>query len=131
MVVFCKRCVMPSSRPRIVFNEQGVCNACLNGDEKNKIDWSERKEEFLLLISKIKNSKNKNNLYDCVVPWSGGKDSSSIAYKLKFEYGLNPLLVTFSPLIINEIGAHNREVLLQKGFDSILIRPNQYVAKYP
>ncbi len=129
MIIFCKRCVMPSSRPRIVFNEQGVCNACLNGDEKNKINWSERKEEFSLLISKIKNLKNKNNLYDCVVPWSGGKDSSSIAYKLKFEHGLNPLLVTFSPLIINDIGVYNREALLQKGFDSILIRPNQDVAK--
>lgn len=129
MIIFCKRCVMPSSRPRIVFNEQGVCNACLNGDEKKKINWSDRKEEFSLLISKIKNLKNKNNLYDCVVPWSGGKDSSSIAYKLKFEHGLNPLLVTFSPLIINDIGVYNRETLLQKGFDSILIRPNQDVAK--
>ena len=55
MVKFCKRCVMPSSRPRIVFNDNGVCNACINGDEKNKINWSKRKEEFSSLISKIKN----------------------------------------------------------------------------
>ena len=47
-----------------------------------------------------------------------GKDSSSIAIKLK-KYGLKPLLVTFSPLIINEIGNFNREILLKKGFDGL------------
>ncbi len=129
MISFCKKCIMPSSRPRIVFDQNGVCNACLNGVEKKKIDWSKRKIEFLNLINKIKSSKNRNSMYDCVVPWSGGKDSSSIALKLKFEYGLNPLLVTFSPLIKNEIGTHNREIVLNKGFDSIFVRPNQDIAK--
>ena len=62
------------------------------------------------------------------MPWSGGKDSSSIAIKLK-KYGLKPLLVTFSPLIINEIGNYNREILLKKGFDGLFFRPDQKVAK--
>ena len=55
-----------------------------------------------------------NEHYDVVVPWSGGKDSTSIALKLKFELGLNPLLVTFSPLILNEVGEFNRELLLNQ-----------------
>ena len=52
-----------------------------------------------------------------------GKDSSSIALKLKFEFGLNPLLVTFSPLIPNQVGQDNREEILKLGFDNIFLGP--------
>ena len=121
---------MPNSRPRIVFNEKGICNACLHSKKKEKINWNERKLEFLELVNKIKLDAKKNNrLYDCVVPWSGGKDSTSIAIKLKFEFGLNPLLVTFSPLIVNECGNNNRNELSKMGFDSIFLMPNQKVSK--
>ena len=130
MIKFCKECIMPNSRPRIVFNEKGVCNACLHSKKKEEINWNERKSEFLELINKIKFDTKKNNrLYDCVVPWSGGKDSTSIAIKLKFEFDLNPLLVTFSPLIINECGNNNRNELSKMGFDSVFLMPNQKVSK--
>ncbi len=129
-VKFCKNCFTPNTRPRIVFNSQHICNACLNSKEKKKINWKEKEKEFYKKISNIKkDSKKKKRAYDCIVPWSGGKDSSSIALKLKLNFGLNPLLVTFSPLIINDIGVHNREELLNKGFDSIFFRPNQNVAR--
>ena len=118
MIKFCKRCIMPDTRPRIVFDHNGVCNACLHSDKKNKINWANREEEFFNLIEDIKNHSKKTNAhYDCVVPWSGGKDSTSIALKLKFEHELNPLLVTFSPLLINECGRYNREEVLKMGFD--------------
>ena len=130
MIDFCKKCIMPNSRPRIVFDESGICNACLHSLKKNKINWQKRKEEFSILIDQIKKQSLKNkSYYDCVIPWSGGKDSTSIALKLKFEFDLNPLLVTFSPLILNEIGSYNRNELLNKGFDSIFIRPDQSVAR--
>jgi N-acetyl sugar amidotransferase len=129
-VKFCKNCFTPNTRPRVVFNNKGICNACLNSKEKKKINWKQREKEFYKIISNIKKDSKKNKrVYDCIVPWSGGKDSSSIALKLKYNFGLNPLLVTFSPLIINEIGVHNREELLNKGFDSIFFRPNQNVAR--
>jgi N-acetyl sugar amidotransferase len=129
-VKFCNNCFTPNTRPRIVFNNKGICNACLNSKEKKKINWKQREKEFYKIISNIKKDSKKNKrAYDCIVPWSGGKDSSSIALKLKYNFGLNPLLVTFSPLIINEIGVHNREELLNKGFDSIFFRPNQNVAR--
>ena len=130
MIKFCKNCLTPDSRPRIIFNKDGVCNACIYSKQKEKINWDERKKEFIKIVEKIrKDSKKKNSPYDCVVPWSGGKDSTSIAMKLKFEFGLNPLLVTFSPLIVNEIGQKNREELINLGFDAILVNPNQKVAK--
>jgi len=129
-IKFCKNCFTPNTRPRVIFNNKDICNACQNFKEKKKTDWKKREKEFNELISNIKKSKKKNKRnYDCIIPWSGGKDSSSIALKLKCNYGLNPLLVTFSPLIINEIGVHNREVLLKIGFDSIFFRPNQKVAR--
>ena len=130
MIKFCKTCLMPNTRPRIIFDKNNVCNACLNSKNKKKINWKSRKKEFDKVIENIELKRKKNkSKYDCVVPWSGGKDSTSIALKLKFEYNLNPLLVTFSPLILNECGQHNRQALIDLGFDAIFIRPNNKVAK--
>ena len=101
-IVYCKTCVMPNSRPRVVFDENGNCNACKNAEEKDVgIDWKERRKEFEEILNQY---RSKDERYDCIVPWSGGKDSSAIAYKLKYEYGMNPLLVTFSPMLPNEVG---------------------------
>ena len=111
MINFCKKCIMPSSRPRVRFNSEGICNACVNSEDKKKIDWSKRESEFFEIVEKIKKKRNNNLTYDCVVAWSGGKDSTSIALKLK-KFGLNPLLVTFSPLILNECGQKNRNSLI-------------------
>ncbi|MFC1584519.1 N-acetyl sugar amidotransferase [Fibrobacterota bacterium] len=123
-ITYCKRCIMPDSRPRIVFNEEGVCNACLTADEKMNIDWGQRKDEFIKYTETYKRSDGK---WDCIVPWSGGKDSSSIAYRLKYDFGMNPLLVTFSPILPTEIGNQNRESLIELGFDNLFFRANHRV----
>ena len=127
-IAFCKYCLTPNSRPRVVFDLEGVCNACRNAEEKQKTDWESREQEFLNLIEPMRARSVAE--YDCVVPWSGGKDSSAIAHKLKFEYGLNPLLVTYSPMIPNEIGHHNREEMVQLGFDHLFFRANQKALRY-
>ena len=123
----CKNCLMPSSRPRVTFDNLGVCNACNYLKKKEAINWEEREKEFLEICDK---HRSKNGEYDCIVPWSGGKDSSSIAHKLKFVHNMNPLLVTFSPLLPSEIGNENREILIKKGFDNVYFRPNQKISKY-
>ncbi len=131
MIFFCRKCLTPNTRPRIVFNNKKICNACVNAKQKLVVNWKTRKKQFLDIIKKIKrNTKQNQNKYDCIVPWSGGKDSSSIALKLKFEFGLNPLLVTFSPLIPNQVGQDNREEILKLGFDNIFFRPNQKISRY-
>ena len=127
-VQFCKLCLTPNTRPRVVFDENQICNACLNANEKKSINWDSRLNEFNKLISSIK--ENKTSGYDCIVPFSGGKDSSTIAYKLKFNFGLNPLLVTYSPMIPNEIGIHNRKEMINLGFDNLMIQPNQKVLRH-
>ena len=125
----CSSCLTPKSRPRIIF-VNGVCNACINSETKKTINWKKRKEEFLIKADEMKKyAKDNNNCYHCIVPWSGGKDSSSIALKLKKNFDLNPLLVTFSPLIQNECGQHNRKILLDEGFDSIMFSPNGNISR--
>lgn len=121
---YCKTCLMPNSRPRIVFNKEGICNACVNAQNKPLIDWEAREKEFFNIIDKF---TSKGALYDCIVPWSGGKDSSTIAHKLKYKFGLNPLLVTCSPMLSTEVGDHNREELIKQGFDHYFFRPNQKI----
>ena len=124
VVRYCRTCLMPDTRPRVVFDEQGICNACVNAEQKRKTDWAARREEFVQLLEP---HRSKDGRWDCVVPWSGGKDSSAIAYKLKHEFGMNPVLVTFSPLLPTEVGNHNREALIQLGFDHLFFRPDQRV----
>lgn len=124
-VIYCQRCLMPNTRPRIIFDETGVCNACRYAEEKRRdIYWTKRKKEFEQLLEQY---RSKHGAWDCIVPWSGGKDSSAIAYKLKYEFGMNPLLVTFSPQLPTEVGNHNREALIQQGFDHLFFRPDQKI----
>ena len=124
IIIYCKSCVTPSSRPRIVFNKNGICNACLNSNQKDNINWEDRLHELNIILDE---HRANNGSWDCIIPWSGGKDSSAIAYKMKYEHQMNPLLVTFSPMLPNKIGNENREALINAGFDHIYFRPNQKV----
>ena len=127
---YCKGCFMPSSRPRISIDENGYCNGCVyNRNRQSNIDWDQRKLDLKKIISESKTGFT-NVTYDCVIGWSGGKDSSAVALGLKNELGLNPLLVTFSPLIPTVEGEFNRRALQEHGFDSILISPNIKISKY-
>ena len=95
-----------------------VYNACNYLAEQNKIDYKDRVKELKEILKKYKSK----GYYDCIVPWSGGKDSSYIAHRLKFEFGMNPLLVTFAPLIPTTEGMKNRENLINLGFDHYYFR---------
>ena len=103
-IKFCKNCVMSNQRPRIVFDREGVCNACRNHELKTKTDWVERKKKLLKLLA---NYRKNNGDFDVVVPSSGGKDSSVVAHRLKYEFGMNPLTVTWSPNAYTKIGWEN------------------------
>ena len=83
LVQYCKKCLMPTSRPRVQFDENGVCNACNFVEVKNKINWSKRENQLKEILNEI---RSNDGSYDCIVPWSGGKDSSYVAYQLKFKY---------------------------------------------
>jgi len=118
----CRKCVIADTRPRITFDEEGVCAPCRHWENKaNGIDWSARKRELKGLCDKY---RSKDGSYDCVVPASGGKDSAYVAWKLKHEYGMNPLTVTFAGNGDTEIGQRNFKNFINSGFDNILVTPN-------
>lgn len=101
---YCFRCYMPETRPRITFNEEGVCSACQWTEEKKSINWTERQEYFARVCDRYRGNGRES---DCIVPWSGGKDSIYVAYKMK-EFGMTPLLVTVLPHLETRVGAWNR-----------------------
>lgn len=125
---YCKRCVMPDTRPMIVFNEQGVCDACLSAERKDRgIDWEARRKELENICDKYRS--NDPTRYDCIVPVSGGKDSTFQTHVLKHELKMNPLAVTFSQCSITELGQRNLQSLREIGVDHILFTPDPNVYK--
>ncbi|MDC1122013.1 N-acetyl sugar amidotransferase [Nitrospinaceae bacterium] len=115
-VKYCTRCVISNQRPRIVFDENNVCNACHYSDHIKTVDWSERDRELRELCDQHRKTDGR---FDCVVPSSGGKDSCFVAHQLKHEYGMHPITVTWSPLWYTEIGIKNQQALNWAGFDNI------------
>jgi len=121
-VYWCKRCVISNQRPRNIIDDNGICSGCLNTDYKNnKIDWEKREKELEQLLDK---HRRTDGYWDVIVPSSGGKDSGFVAHKLKYEYGMNPLLVTWSPLQYTDIGIQNFRNLCESGFLNIKCTPN-------
>ena len=125
-VVFCKRCTVSNQRPRITFDENGVCSACLFSDYKKATDWDAREKELLELLDR---HRRNDGSYDVIVPSSGGKDSGYIAHVLKYKYGMNPLTVTWAPLIYTDIGKKNFESLIHSGLDNILGTVNTKISR--
>ncbi len=123
---WCKKCVISTARPRITFNKNGVCFACENKDYKNNINWKSREEELKKLLDK---HRSKGKSWDVIVPSSGGKDSCFVAHQLKYKYGMNPLLVTWSPLQYTNIGIKNFDNLNNAGFSNIRYSPNGKIHK--
>jgi len=122
-VYYCTKCTISNQRPRITFNKKGVCSACEYSEYKKKhIDWTDRESELVELCNKYRRTDGR---YDVIVPSSGGKDSSYVAYQLKYKYGMNPLTVTWSPHLWTEEGFNNFQNHIHiGGFDNILGTPN-------
>ena len=135
-VKFCKRCVMSNQRPAseiefkhnintkkktLNFDEDGVCDACRNADQKENIDWKEREKQLLQLLDKY---RSKDGSYDCMVPGSGGKDSAMQAHILKYKYGMNPLTITWPPILYTDYGYKNWKSWINSGFDNVTFTPN-------
>jgi len=101
----CKKCLMPDTRPGSIFDENGVCQACLNYEKRKSVDWDKRWRELVDLCDKYRRSDGR---YDCIIPVSGGKDSCFQTYVLKEKMGMNPLLVTVgNPFTWTKAGWHN------------------------
>ena len=142
-VLFCNTCVnsnqYPASIPEfthqknrknakyINFNSERICDGCLQAEIKKNINWKKREVRLLKLLDVY---RKKNGEYDCVVPGSGGKDSAYAAHVLKYKYGMNPLTVTWPPILYTDYGKENFDNWLKVGgFDNVTFKPNPRVMK--
>mgnify|MGYP001987485615 CR=1 FL=1 len=125
-IKYCHKCVLPNTRPQINFNfETLTCDACSNIILKKKIDWSKRNQLFKDLVKNIKQKKKK---YDCIIPVSGGKDSTWQVV-VALEHGLHPLCVTWKTPARNKIGSANLQNLIGLGVDHIDFSINPKIEK--
>ena len=121
-VRYCTRCVISNQRPRIQFNDEGVCSACEYAWRKhNQIDWVARERELVALCDK---HRSRDGSHDVIVPCSGGKDSAIVAHQLRDQHGMHPLTVTWAPHIYTDIGWKNLQAFIHSGFDNILGTPD-------
>ena len=123
---YCTECLLPSTKPDLNFDSNGVCSACTAFKSRKEIDWNSRKEDFTNIMKKY-SSQSKSN-WDCIIPVSGGKDSTAQVLKL-LELGFNPLCVTATTCDLSEIGRKNIENIKHLGVDYIEFSPDPLVRK--
>jgi len=123
----CIKCGLPETYETIEFDKQGICNICLQQDfKKEKINWKFRKD---MLDNLIEEHRGKYD-YDCIVPFSGGKDSTFTLYYLIKEYNVKPLVVQFNHGFMRPNVLENNERTFRKlGVDVISFRPNWKIVK--
>lgn len=124
MLIYCKKCVMPSTKPDLHLDEDGICNACRSYEARKEVNWSERHKELNKILDKYRVKDNSN--WDCIVPVSGGKDSTFQVVQM-LQLGMNPLCVTATTCDLTEIGRRNIENIKKLGVDYIEFSPNPLV----
>lgn len=123
MLKYCTRCVMPHTKPDLHIDDEGVCNACRSIEKRKEIDWNLRKKELFELLEKHRwNGSN----WDCIVPVSGGKDSTYQVIRM-LQLGLNPLCITSHTCDLTDIGRKNIENIKRLGVDHVDFSPNPIV----
>jgi N-acetyl sugar amidotransferase len=124
MITYCKKCVMPETKPDLFFNEDGVCSACTSYAKRIDVNWSARNIELQRILDRYRNKSG--NHWDCIVPVSGGKDSTYQVIRM-LEQGMNPLCVTSTTCDLSSIGRENIENLKRLGVDFVEVSPNPLV----
>jgi N-acetyl sugar amidotransferase len=123
----CSKCNLPETHETITFDDQGVCNICnQHSVQKTSIDWGQRKNDLDALVEKYRGRHD----YDCLVPFSGGKDSTWALYYLVKEYGLKPLVVRFDHGFLRpNLEENARRTIRRLGVDFHTFTPNWKVVQ--
>jgi N-acetyl sugar amidotransferase len=116
---------MPNTKPDLFFDEDGVCAACNAYLGRVTVDWGAREMELRLILD---NHRSSTGMWDCVIPVSGGKDSTYQVLKA-LEFGMNPLCVTATTCDLSDIGIQNIENIKNLGVDHIQFSPNPQIRR--
>ena len=124
----CTRCTLPITWETIYFDDQGICNICRNWDTKQKeINWEEREKAFRAIVQE---ARERGGDYDCIVPFSGGKDSTYTLWAVVKKYGMKPLVVSFDHWFYRPRTIENRKrTFMQLGVDVITFTPDWRVVR--
>ena len=126
---YCKKCVMPDTRPGLIIDEDGICIACKHHEQKNTIDWDERWKELENLANKYRGCNG--NYYDCIITASSGKDSYYQLHIFKEKLKMNPLVVSVGNFTSSKTGIENWDNMLNEfGVDAIQLTLNPRVCKH-
>ena len=127
-VLRCVRCTLPITWETLYFDDKGVCNICRNWEVKQDVvDWIDREKQFKNIVNDI---KEQNNEYDCIVPFSGGKDSTFTLWAVVKKYGLKPLVVSFDHLFYRPRTIDNRKRTFRRlGVDVLTFTPNWKIVR--
>ena len=123
----CSKCVTPETAESIAFEDNGACTVCSQINYKrDKINWKNREQDFDKILEKYKD-KGK---YDCIIPFSGGKDSTFTAWYLITQKKLKPLIVRFDHGFFRNNLKNNVEKTLSKlGADFLNFKANSKIVK--
>lgn len=123
----CTRCLTVETVDTITFDDEGVCSVCRQIEvKKDVIDWADRWRQLEAIIAEYKGK----GLYDCIVPYSGGKDSVFQLYYIVRELKLKPLVVRYNhwgyrPLVEE----NNTSVFKQLGVDVVEFTTSFHVVR--
>jgi N-acetyl sugar amidotransferase len=124
---YCARCLYPTNaRPALIIDDDGVCSGCRYHESRLRVDWAERERMLRALLDEFRRrAREAGQIYDCIVPVSGGKDSHYQVHLIKVVYGLNPLLVTFNHCFNTRLGIRNlTNMVKQFGCDLVRVTAN-------
>ena len=125
---YCKKCIMPDTRPHISFDEEGVCLPCRRYENRKNIDWDSRWKELEELCDKHRGRNGDG--YDCIIAVSSGKDSHFQVHLFKEKLGMNPLCLSIDNYSWTQAGRLNFENLGdQFGIDILTLNFNRKVAR--
>lgn len=123
----CDKCNLPETYETIEFDKNGICNICRQQKFKQEnIDWKIRKAKLNELIESYRGKYD----YDCLVPFSGGKDSTyTLTYLIK-EYGIKPLVIRFDHCFMRpKLEEYADKTFKYLGVDVIKFTPNWKIVK--
>lgn len=126
MLKYCRLCVMPHTKPDLRLDDSGVCNACRSYEARTQTDWKRRHEELLEILARYRSADGTR--WDCIVPVSGGKDSTYQVIRM-LQLGMNPLCVTATTCDLSDIGRRNIENIKNLGVDYTEFSPNPIVRR--
>ena len=111
----CSKCVLPATMPFIRFDEHGVCNYCANYKPRNQ---PRPKEELFDLVAPYRRAHGT----ECIVPFSGGRDSCYALHLIVNELNLRPVTYTYDWGMVTDLGRRNiSRMCSELGVENIIV----------